>query len=174
MTQEPHSFTQTTIAGWEMTTSLHRWLIFNSVGALGFLVQLATLALLMSLFRWNIAPATATAVEAAVINNFILHQQWTWSDRGVHGWKSGLLAFLRFNLSNGLLSIAGNLVFTVLFLDTLPVNFVAANVLAIAVCSILNYIVSDRIVFRSASPEPIIIRTQACCSPACPKAKEES
>jgi putative flippase GtrA len=164
---------QTTIAGWEMPTSLHRWLIFNSIGALGFVVQLATLALLTGWFRWGIVPATATAVETAVIHNFFWHEHWTWSDRGVPGWKCGQGRFLRFNLSNGLLSIAGNLVFTVLFLDTLPVNYIAANVLAIAVCSILNYVVSDRFVFRSASIRSGIISAQPGRSPACQNGKEE-
>jgi putative flippase GtrA len=156
-----------------MPTSLHRWLIFNSVGAMGFLVQLAMLALLTAWLRWNIVPATALAVETAVIHNFFWHEHWTWSDRGVHGWKGGFRRFLRFNLSNGLLAIAGNLVFTVLFLDTLPVNYVAANVLAIAVCSILNYVVSDRFVFRSASMRSSIISAQTGGSPACHNGKEE-
>jgi putative flippase GtrA len=166
MTRELHPFMQTAIAGWEMPTSLHRWLIFNSIGAMGFLVQLAMLALLTAWLRWNIVPATALAVETAV-------KHWTWSDRGMHGWKGGFRRFLRFNLSNGLLSIAGNLVFTVLFLDTLPVNYVAANVLAIAVCSILNYVVSDRFVFRSASVRSSIISAQTGRPPACQNGKEE-
>jgi putative flippase GtrA len=173
MTRELHPFMQTAIAGWGMPTSLHRWLIFNSVGAMGFLVQLAMLELLTAWLRWNIVPATALAVETAVIHNFFWHEHWTWSDRGAPGWKGGLRRFLRFNLSNGFLSIAGNLVFTVLFLDTLPVNYVAANVLAIAVCSILNYVVSDRFVFRSASIRSSIISAQTGRSSAFQKEKEE-
>jgi putative flippase GtrA len=165
MTRELHPFMQTAIAGWEMPTSLHRWLIFNSIGAMGFLVQLAMLALLTAWLRWNIVPATALAVETAVIHNFFWHEPWTW--------KGGFRRFLRFNLSNGFLSIAGNLVFTVLFLDTLPVNYVAANVLAIAVCSILNYVVSDRFVFRSASVRSSIISAQTGRPPACQNGKEE-
>ncbi len=173
MTRELHSFMQTTIVGWGMPTSLHRWFIFNSVGAMGFLVQLAMLALLTAWLRWNIVPATVLAVETAVIHNFFWHEHWTWSDRGVHGWRSGFRRFLCFNLSNGFLSIAGNLVFTVLFLDTLPVNYVAANVLAIAVCSILNYVVSDRFVFRSVSVRSSIISAQTGRSPASQNGKEE-
>jgi putative flippase GtrA len=43
-----------------------------------------------------------------------------------------------------------------IFLDTLPVNYAAANALAIAVCSILNYVISDRLVFRGASTSPTV------------------
>ncbi len=134
-----------------MPTSLHRWLIFNVVGAIGFVVQLAALTLLTAVLRWSIVPATALAVEIAVVHNFFWHERWTWGDREVSGWNSSLRRFLAFNLSNGALSIAGNVVFTLVFLNTLPVNYLAANTLAIAVCSILNYVVSDRLVFHETS-----------------------
>lgn len=141
-----------------MPKSLQRWLIFNVVGAMGFAVQLAALGALVSRLHWNIAPATALAVELAVVHNFLWHERWTWADRGAQEWSGALRRFLRFNLANGLLSIVGNVAFTIVFLHTLPVNFVAANVLAIAVCSILNYVVSDRLVFRSASGRTQILR----------------
>ena len=53
-----------------MPTTLHRWLVFNLVGALGFVVQLGVLVLLMGRLRWGFAPATVLAVEAAVVHNF--------------------------------------------------------------------------------------------------------
>jgi alkanesulfonate monooxygenase SsuD/methylene tetrahydromethanopterin reductase-like flavin-dependent oxidoreductase (luciferase family) len=64
-----------------MPTTLHRWLVFNFVGVLGFLVQLAALVLLMGRFRWGFGPATVLAVEAAVVHNFFWHERWTWADR---------------------------------------------------------------------------------------------
>ncbi len=134
-----------------MPTSLHRWLIFNTVGAIGFVVQLASLTFLTAVLRWSIVPATTLAVEIAVVHNFFWHEHWTWADREVSGWSSALRRFFSFNLSNGALSIAGNVIFTLLFLGTLPVNYLTANILAIAVCSILNYVVSDRLVFQAAS-----------------------
>lgn len=156
MTTDSQSLYRTSIAGWEMPTSLHRWLVFNFVGALGFLVQLATLVLLMGRFRWGFVPATVLAVEAAVVHNFFWHERWTWADRASSGWLAAGRRFLRFNLTNGALSIAGNLVFMRIFLDTLPVNYAAANALSIAVCSILNYVISDRLVFRRASTSPTV------------------
>jgi len=73
-----------------------------------------------------------------------------------------------------LLSIAGNLVFTVLFLDTLPVNFVAANVLAIAVCSILNYIRERQDCLSECIPGANHHPHTGLLFAGLPKAKEES
>jgi len=131
-------------------TSIRRWLIFNAVGALGFLVQLAALRLLIETWGLGYLAATAIAVEAAVIHNFIWHEHWTWADRGNPGRAGAARRFLRFHLTNGAFSIAGNLVCMRIFMSTLPVNYLVANVLAIAVCSIVNYVLSDRLVFQPA------------------------
>ena len=133
----------------EMPASLRRWLVFNVVGALGFVVQLAALALYMGVLQWGYLPATALAVETAVVHNFIWHERWTWADRSAPCQLGALRRFLRFNLTNGALSIVGNLVFMRLFLDTLPVHYLIANTLSIAACTVLNFIASDRLVFRS-------------------------
>jgi putative flippase GtrA len=127
---------------------MRRFLIFNSVGALGLIVQLVTLAQLIGRLQWGYIPATAVAVEAAVIHNFFWHERWTWADRGDPGVLGACRRFLRFNLTNGALSIAGNLVFMKLLMETLPVNYIVANCLAIAACAILNFVISDRFVFK--------------------------
>ena len=135
----------------EMPASLRRWLVFNIVGALGFLVQLAALALFIGRLHWWYLPATALAVEAAVVHNFIWHERWTWADRSDPGWSGALRRFLRFNLTNGAVSIVGNIFFMSLFLNTLTVHYLTANALSIVVCAVLNFIASDRFVFRSQS-----------------------
>lgn len=161
------------IAGWQMPTSLRRWLIFNSVGALGFLVQIAALALLMGRLRWGYVPATALAVETAVIHNFWWHERWTWADRPDSGWAGILRRFVRFNLTNGAISIVGNIIFMRLFLDNLPVNYAAANSLAIITCSVLTFFVSDRLVFKGGSAGPgIFLRRKSLRT--LPISKEES
>lgn len=165
MIRDSQSLCRTSMPGGEMPASLRRWLVFNAVGALGFLVQLATLALLMGRLGWGYVTGTALAVEVAVIHNFFWHQRWTWADRADHGWTAGCLRFLRFNLTNGALSIAGNLIFMRLFLDTLPVNYAAANSLAIAACSILNFVISDRLVFKGASTRSSALARQTQPSP---------
>ena len=128
---------------------LWRWLKFNSVGAIGVGVQLAVLTLLAGRLGANYLVATALAVETAVLHNFMWHEKWTWADRlGTSGWRGRLGRLLQFNLTTGAVSIVGNLVFMRVFVGMLDIHFLAANLMTIATCSILNFLVSDRIVFR--------------------------
>ncbi len=134
--------------------SLRRWLVFNAVGGLGFVVQLGVLAFLMGWCGWGYVPATALAVETAVVHNFVWHEMYTWADRRQPGRFAVLCRLLRFNLTNGLVSVAGNLFFMRVFLHTLPVHYLTANTLSIAMCAIINFIASDRLVFRGPGVVP--------------------
>jgi putative flippase GtrA len=79
-----------------------RWLKFNAVGAIGIVVQLAAPAILRSALHLNYLLATALAVEAAVIHNFLWHERFTWPGREK---SSSLSRFAKFNLTTGALSI---------------------------------------------------------------------
>src|SRR5271166_4556903 len=76
-----------------------RWLKFNAVGALGIGVQLAVLLTLKSGFHLSYLPATALAVEAAILHNFLWHERYTWADQVQRSWRKSLPRFLRFNLT---------------------------------------------------------------------------
>jgi putative flippase GtrA len=160
-----------------MSATLTRWVKFNFVGAIGILVQFAALFLLKSVLHLNYLFATAVAVEAAVVHNFLWHEQFTWADRiGARTseaktldhlsalcaalkrcatqkhcapcWRSpSLLRFLRFNLSNGMVSMLGNLALMKLLVGFGDVNYLAANGIAIALCSLANFLVSEEWVF---------------------------
>jgi putative flippase GtrA len=123
-----------------------RWLRFNAVGGIGIGVQLAILAALKSALHLNYLLATALAVEAAIIHNFLWHERFTWADRV--GGRS-LTRFAKFNLTTGALSIFGNLAAMKLFVDVLGFPYLAANGIAIAACSMANFVVSDRVVFHT-------------------------
>ena len=123
-----------------------RWLKFNLVGGIGIGVQLAVLTALKSGLHFNYLLATVLAVEAAVIHNFIWHERFTWEDRQKN--TSPSVRFTKFNLTNGLLSIAGNLLLMKLFAGFFHLNYLAANLIAITLCSLANFLVSDRFVFH--------------------------
>jgi putative flippase GtrA len=129
---------------------LKRWLVFNAVGAMGIVVQLGTLLALMSGLKLSYLPATGIAVEAAVLHNFFWHERWTWSDRTGSSESSFMHRFLGFHLTNGALSIAGNLILMRFFIEELGLKYLCANALAIAMCAILNFLASDRLVFRTS------------------------
>jgi putative flippase GtrA len=98
--------------------------------------------------HWHLL-ATPLAVESAIVHNFLWHQSFTWRDRHDHCGSGWLKRFLRFHLSNGLVSLVGNLLFMRLLVGALRVPVIAANVLAIALCFMANFIASDRWVFLS-------------------------
>lgn len=129
------------------SATLMRWLKFNLVGAVGIFVQFGVLFLLKSVLHFNYLAATALAVEAAVVHNFFWHERYTWADRVRPSWKKSLPRFLRFNLTTGLLSIAGNLAMMRVMVGSIHMNYLAANGIAIVVCSLLNFLVSDGWVF---------------------------
>ncbi len=124
-----------------------RWLKFNLVGAVGIGMQLATLAALRSL-GVNYLLATALAVEAAVVHNFLWHERFTWADRVTVGARESFRRLLRFNLTTGAVSIIGNLLLMSLLVGQAHLNVLLANALTIASCSTFNFLVSDRVVFR--------------------------
>ena len=125
-----------------------RWLKFNFVGGVGIAVQLAALALFRSVLHFDYLLATALAVETAVIHNFLWHERFTWKDRTTPGLKDSFVRLTKFNATNGGVSILGNLLLMRLLVGGLGMNYVAANLIAIGLCSLVNFLVSDRVVFH--------------------------
>jgi putative flippase GtrA len=124
-----------------------RWVKFNFVGAIGIPVQLAALTAFRSWMNLDYLLATALAVEAAVIHNFLWHERFTWADRPAARPVQSLARLAKFNASNGGVSIVGNLLLMRLLVGELHLNYVLANLFAIAVCSLANFLLSDRLVF---------------------------
>ena len=124
-----------------------RWLKFNAVGGIGIVVQLAVLAVFRSWLRIDYLLATGLAVEIAVIHNFLWHERYTWVDRPATRAMQSLLRLAKFNASNGAVSMVGNLGLMRLLIGEMKLNYVASNLVAIVVCSLVNFLLSDRLVF---------------------------
>jgi putative flippase GtrA len=106
------------------------------------------------LVRWtplHYLVATAAAVEAAVLHNFLWHQRWTWRDRPAGTGSAIAVRLARFHLTNGAISLAGNLALMRLLTGSLGIAPVPANAVAVIVCSLLNFVASDVLVFNAAS-----------------------
>ena len=126
-----------------------RWCAFNAVGVMGAAVQVLVLTLLIRLLGVVGPVATALAVEAAILHNFLWHERWTWGRRhGGAGPGGRWLRLARFNLVAGALSITSNVVLTAAYAKAFGIDYVLANVLAIGSCSVLTFLASDRLVFR--------------------------
>ncbi len=132
---------------WDRRCSAARWMKFNVVGGIGIGVQLAVLLYLKSGFHLSYLLATALAVEATVVHNFLWHERFTWADRGHMTWRQSTLRLLRFNFTSGAVSILGGVVLMKLLVDPAHLNYLMANAITIPACSVVNFVVSDRLVF---------------------------
>jgi putative flippase GtrA len=140
------------------TTGLfQRWIRFNGVGALGTGLQLAVVGALVRVAGVHYLWATAIGIEAAVLHNFCWHERWTWRDREA-GSRSGLAVRLfRFHAANACISLAGSLVLTRLLTGSLGVDPIAANIVSILACGVLNFGASEWLVFRRAAAVAVIV-----------------
>lgn len=130
-----------------------RWIKFNTVGGVGIVVQLGALALFRSVLHLNYLVATALAVETAVIHNFLWHERFTWRDRPAARRSQSLVRFVKFNATNGAVSLVGNLVIMRALVGQFHMNYVIANLIAVTVCSLANFLLSDWVVFEKVAGE---------------------
>lgn len=124
---------------------LIRWGKFNLVGAFGMAVQLGALAFLNHAMQGNYMLATAAAIEIALLHNFVWHLHYTWRDRRCRSAIAG--QFIRFHLSNGLVSMVGNLALMPILVAGARLPIILANAIAILCCSIVNFLLGDRWAF---------------------------
>jgi putative flippase GtrA len=148
-------------------STLTRWGKFNLVGAIGIVVQFAVLFLLKGVLHVEVLIATAIAVEIAVLHNFVWHERFTWADRIVRSSPDSNFVrtvctpnrllispgsfrrLRRFHLANGVVSILGSVAVMKILVDLDHKNYFAANAIAIAVCALANFLLSDQWVFES-------------------------
>src|SRR5262249_2147356 len=95
--------------------------------------------------------ATSIAIEAAIFQNFLGHRRWTWADRRSDGHSATVLAFLRFNLTNGVVSLSGYMLSAWIFTGFWGIDPVLANALGLIPCGLANFFLADWLVF----PTPV-------------------
>ena len=122
-----------------------RWIRFNLVGVMGFVLQTT---MLFALVRWTglaTPAAVILAVLAAVSHNFFWHEHFTWPDRPR---ETRFRRWLSFHLSTGILSVVGNVVVTMVVANGTGFPLVASNAVAVALVAMANFWVSDRLIFK--------------------------
>jgi putative flippase GtrA len=126
---------------------MNRWLKFDLVGAIGMVVQLSTLSVLALWLHVHYLVATALAVE--LLSCTISCGIDTLRGRivrpaGERNWTR----LIQFNLTTGLVTITGNVLLMRFLVGLLELNYLLGNLLTIASCSIANFLIIDRLVFR--------------------------
>jgi putative flippase GtrA len=134
---------------------LIRWAKFNLVGALGMGVQLGSLALLNRVAPGHYLWWSAAALELTLLHNFLWHRRYTWRDRPRGSvWPP----LLRFHLSNGLVSLAGNLVLMRLLVTGARLPVLLANLIAILCCSVANFRLGNQWAFAATASHGSVAR----------------
>lgn len=130
---------------------LQRFFRFGLVGLSGVVIDMALLYLLHSTLGLALTRSKILAAEAAIFNNFIWNDAWTFADisQQQRGWGPRLKRLLKFNL----VCLAG-LVLNVLVLNVLY-NWVfgqrwpyLANLLAIAIVTVWNFWLNLKLSWR--------------------------
>jgi putative flippase GtrA len=147
--------------------TLIRWGKFNLVGAMGMVVQLATLTLFNRWTGGRYLLASSAAIEITLLHNFVWHLHCTWRDRRNH--STWLTQLVQFHLSNGLVSLAGNLVLMRILVQEAHLPLLVSNCIAILCCSIINFCLGNNWTFASGSQtndSPANISHQPLCASA--------
>ena len=129
-------------------TTFTRWWKFNLVGAMGMVVQLTALALFSRYTPGHYLYASAAAVELALLHNFAWHLHYTWRDR--RDSSAFLTQLTRFHLSNGLVSMLGNLLLMQILVHVVCLPLLVSNSVAILCCSMVNFCLGHTWAFAQA------------------------
>ena len=127
--------------------NVRRFFRFNLIGLVGIVFQLAILWILTDLGVGYLV-ASSAAIAVTVVHNFAWHWLWTWADRTPR--VPPAIAFARFFMANGLVSLMSNLALMPLVAGRLALPAVPANLIVIAVAGVLNFGLADRVAFRAA------------------------
>ena len=127
---------------------------FNLIGLLGGVLQLLLLQLWVKYFHLPGTASAVIAVEIVVLHNFFWHERFTWRDRNPAGMRQMAARLWRFHVSNGLISIAGNGAFIFLLVEHFKAPVLPSSLAAIASCAPINFLISDRWVYRELTQAP--------------------
>ena len=129
-----------------------RFIKFGAVGASGTVINIAVLYacqefLLLQIvdFHARLNYSIAIAITLATISNFYFNRRLTWRDRQVETSPGVMVLFFKYVAAAGV-SIAIQSVMTKSL--SLYLHYIVANLLAIGVSSIFNFVANDKLTFR--------------------------
>ena len=129
-----------------------RFVKFGAVGASGTVINIAVLyacqeflLLKISDFPSRLNYSIAIAITLATISNFYFNRRLTWRDRQVEASPPVLVLFFKYVAAAGV-SIAIQSMMTKSL--SLYLHYIVANLVAIGVSSIFNFVANDALTFR--------------------------
>ena len=129
-----------------------RFVKFGAVGASGTVINIAVLYACQEFLLLRIADfssrlnySIAIAITLATISNFYFNRRLTWRDRQVEASPPVMVLFFKYVAAAGV-SIAIQSLMTKSL--SLYLHYIVANLVAIGVSSIFNFVANDRLTFR--------------------------
>jgi len=129
-----------------------RFIKFGLVGASGTVINIAVLYLAQEFlfrqiidFHSRLNYSIALAITLATISNFYWNRRLTWRDRKHEAHHSALFLFAKYVMAAGLAIVLQSLLTKWL---ALYMHYLLANVLAIVLSSVCNFVANDRMTFR--------------------------
>ena len=129
-----------------------RFIKFGLVGASGTVVNMAVLYLAQEHLLRHIADfhsrlnySIALAITVATISNFYWNRRLTWRDRRRSARHSVLVLFFKYVMAAALSIVIQSLLTKWL---ALHLHYLIANLIAIALASVVNFVANDRLTFR--------------------------
>ena len=129
-----------------------RFIKFGVVGASGTVINIAVLFACQEFLLLQIADfhsrlnySIAIAITLATISNFYFNRRLTWRDRQYEASPGVMVLFFKYVAAAGV-SIAIQSVMTKSL--SLYLHYILANLVAIGVSSIFNFVANDRLTFR--------------------------
>ena len=108
---------------------------------MGMVVQLARWRCSTGWRRGTICGLRRRRIEITLLHNFVWHLHYTWRDR--RDGSAVLRQLVRFHLSNGLVSMVGNLALMRVLVHGAGLPVLVANGIAILCCSVANFCLGD-------------------------------
>ena len=129
-----------------------RFVKFGAVGASGTVINIAVLYACQELLLLQIADfhsrlnySIAIAITLATISNFYFNRRLTWRDRQYEASPGVMVLFFKYVAAAGV-SIAIQSVMTKSL--SLYLHYILANLLAIGLSSVFNFVANDRLTFK--------------------------
>ena len=129
-----------------------RFIKFGMVGASGTVINIVVLYLAQEHLLQSIADfhtrlnySIALAITVATISNFYWNRRLTWRDRTRNTPQPALRLFVKYVMAAALSIILQSLLTKWL---ALHLHYLVANVIAIVLASVVNFIANDKLTFR--------------------------
>jgi putative flippase GtrA len=126
---------------WVLAQRFRRFLV---VGAVGLLVNQASLAFLHDIAEIAVVMASPVAILLSMVVTFMLNEHWTWHDRGTGRVVSRAMTYVPINLG-GLLINWGTLYY---LNEQHGVHYLAANLIGAGLAAIWNFTLNHAITWR--------------------------